>query len=89
MTESVWTATYAQHGTRRTTGFPTLRSALDFKIEGTDSGTYAVIKITGPNGEVLEGDRLTRMATQYGLARDPELAALGYVMPEELGEWKP
>ncbi|MGI5423073.1 hypothetical protein [Actinomadura luteofluorescens] len=58
MSEAAWTAAYAVYGARHEAEFDTLAGAVAFAVSGTETWSYAVDRITGPDGQVIEGDEL-------------------------------
>lgn len=55
---AAWTAAYMRYGSQHEQEFDTLRQAVAFASRGVETWDYSVERITGPDGEVIEGDEL-------------------------------
>lgn len=78
---SAWTATYLRHTAEHAQEFDTLREAVAFAANGVETGRYSVDRVTGPEGDVIEGDDLTDAQLHYELGEDP------YDLPRRKAKW--
>lgn len=67
MSDATWTAAYAVYGARREAEFDTLAGAVAFAVSGTEHWSHSVERITGPDGQVIEGDDLAEAELHWQL----------------------
>lgn len=70
-----WTATYMRYGTQYEAEFDSLSAAVGFAVNGVESWDYSVERITGPGGEVVEGDELGEAELHWQLGDDDRARA--------------
>jgi hypothetical protein len=60
-----WTVMYAKRGERYETDLPTFSAAVGFIVDGYEDGTYAGLRIIGPDGRIIEGDALNEAKRRF------------------------
>lgn len=65
-----WTATYQRYGAEYTEEFATLAGAVGFDVHGVENGSHAVVRIIGPDGQLIEGDELREAALHFQLGEE-------------------